>query len=297
MDLGPLPEKLQPVVAFHGHLCPGLLIGYRAALAASQALNLGKSEDEELVTIAENNSCSVDAFQQMLSTTFGKGNLIWRDYGKQAFTVIDRRQNRAVRVSFIGDKLKHTLPDGKVDRGGRFWAGTMDPRSATSALYRLDPDHTYTRMAEGITISNGLGWDPNNHRMYYVDTLAYVVYAYNFNARKGSLSGRRVFLQVPPEEGLPDGLTVDNQGYIWIAFYDGWRVTRYAPDGKVDRHIDLPVARPTCPAFGGKALDELYITTAIDGLSNKELAKQPQAGNLFMLKPGVQGLPEPEFLG
>ncbi len=81
--------------------------------------------------------------------------------------------------------------DGKVDRGGRFWAGTMDPRSATSALYRLDPDHTYTRMAEGITISNGLGWDPNNHRMYYVDTLAYVVYAYNFNARKGSLSGRR----------------------------------------------------------------------------------------------------------
>ncbi|MBU1156239.1 MAG: TraR/DksA C4-type zinc finger protein [Proteobacteria bacterium] len=116
MDLGALPEQLKPVVAFHGHLCPGLLIGYRAAQAASQALDLGKSEDEELVTIAENNSCSVDAFQQMLSTTFGKGNLIWRDYGKQAFTVIDRQKNRAVRVSFIGDRLKHKGSDGNVDR-------------------------------------------------------------------------------------------------------------------------------------------------------------------------------------
>ena len=187
--------------------------------------------------------------------------------------------------------------DGKVDRGGRFWAGTMDPRNATSALYRLDPDCMVTQMDKGITISNGLGWSPDNHRMYYADTQHHVVYAYNFNARKGSLSGRRVFLQVPPEEGLPDGLTVDNQGYIWVAFYDGWRVTRYAPNGKADRQIDLPAARPTCPAFGGAALDELYITTAIDGLSNKELAKQPQAGNLFMLKPGVKGLPEPEFLG
>jgi formylmethanofuran dehydrogenase subunit E len=116
MDLGALPESLKPVVAFHGHLCPGLLIGYRAAQAAAKALDLGKSEDEEVVTIAENNSCSVDAFQYMLSTTFGKGNLIWRDYGKQAFTVIDRDHDRAVRVSFIGDRLKHTGPDGKVDR-------------------------------------------------------------------------------------------------------------------------------------------------------------------------------------
>lgn len=116
MDIGPLPDQLQPVVAFHGHLCPGLLIGYRAVQAASQALDLGRSEDEELVTVAENNSCSVDAFQQMLSTTFGKGNLIWRDHGKQAFTVIDRQKNRAVRVSFIGDRLKHQRPEGGTDR-------------------------------------------------------------------------------------------------------------------------------------------------------------------------------------
>ncbi|MCB2226215.1 MAG: hypothetical protein KQH53_06010 [Desulfarculaceae bacterium] len=116
MDLGPLPDDLKPVVAFHGHLCPGLLIGYRAAKAAAESLGLGPAEDEELVTIAENNSCSVDAFQQMLSTTFGKGNLIWRDYGKQAFTVIDRGRNKAVRVRFIGDGLKKTQPEGGMDR-------------------------------------------------------------------------------------------------------------------------------------------------------------------------------------
>ena len=116
MDTQSLPQDLQELVKFHGHLCPGLLIGYRAAKAAAQYLDLGPAQDEELVTIAENNSCSVDAFQQMLSTTFGKGNLVWRDYGKQAFTVIDRGKNRAVRVRFIGDTLKHKGPDGKTDR-------------------------------------------------------------------------------------------------------------------------------------------------------------------------------------
>ncbi|MCF8031847.1 MAG: hypothetical protein K9K66_00350 [Desulfarculaceae bacterium] len=116
MDLGTLPEDLKPLVKFHGHLCPGLLIGYRAAKAAADSLGLGPAEDEELVAVAENNSCSVDAFQQMLSTTFGKGNLIWRDYGKQAFTVIDRDKGKAVRVRFIGDGLKQKRPDGSVDR-------------------------------------------------------------------------------------------------------------------------------------------------------------------------------------
>jgi sugar lactone lactonase YvrE len=187
--------------------------------------------------------------------------------------------------------------DGKVDRAGRFWAGTMDPRSATSALYRLNTNLQVNRMETDITISNGIGWSPDNKVMYYVDTLHYVVYTYDFDLAKGKLSNRRVFLQTKPDEGVPDGLTVDSRGYIWIAFYDGWRVTRYTPEGKVDKQVDLPVARPTCPAFSGPELDELYITTAIDGLPADELAQQPQAGNLFMVKPGVSGLPEPEFAG
>ncbi len=112
-----LPEDLQRAIAFHGHLCPGLLIGYRAAKAARTALGLTTpSQDEELVAEVENNSCSVDAFQVLLSTTFGKGNLKWLDHGKQVFTVTDRLNNRAVRVAFIGDRLKVKRPDGSVDR-------------------------------------------------------------------------------------------------------------------------------------------------------------------------------------
>lgn len=187
--------------------------------------------------------------------------------------------------------------DGKVDRAGRFWAGTMDPRNATSALYRLDTDLSVHKMIDGITISNGMGWSLDNTVMYYVDTLTYTVFAYDFDLQSGAISNKRVFLKVEPDSGVPDGLTVDSQGHVWVAFYDGWKVVRYKPNGSEDLRIDMPVARPTCPAFGGAELDELYITTAIDGLPPEELEKQPQAGDLFMLKPGVKGLPEPFFTG
>jgi len=187
--------------------------------------------------------------------------------------------------------------DGKVDRAGRFWAGTMDPRNATSALYRLDTDLSARRMEEGITISNGIGWSPDNRKMYYADSLRYAVYEYTFDLQSGSISERRVFIQVEKDFGVPDGLTVDSQGYVWIAFYDGWKVVRYTPDGKEDARVALPVARPTCPAFGGPALDRLYVTTAIDGLPERELEQQPQAGDVFVIEAGVKGLAEPMFAG
>jgi formylmethanofuran dehydrogenase subunit E len=116
MDQVNLPEDLKHAIDFHGHLCPGLMIGWRAARAISQALDLKPSQDEELVAVVENDSCSVDAFQALLSTTFGKGNLKWLDHGKQVFTVIDRKAGRAVRASFIGDRKKHQKPDGSTDR-------------------------------------------------------------------------------------------------------------------------------------------------------------------------------------
>lgn len=116
MDMASLPADLQHAVDFHGHICPGVLIGWRLVQAIQQELDLQKAEDEELVAVAENNSCSVDAFQALLSTTFGKGNLKWSDYGKQAFTVYDRKRSKAVRALFTGDKLKSMLPDGTMDR-------------------------------------------------------------------------------------------------------------------------------------------------------------------------------------
>lgn len=116
MDQAKLPEDLKRAQEFHGHICPGLMIGWRAARAAAKALDLQASQDEELVATVENDSCSVDAFQALLSTTFGKGNLKWLDHGKQVFTVVDRNKDRAVRVSFIGDRKKHQKPDGSTDR-------------------------------------------------------------------------------------------------------------------------------------------------------------------------------------
>ncbi len=116
MEISELPADLQKAVAFHGHLCPGLMIGWRLVRAAQKALEIGSSDDEELVAVVENDSCSVDAAQALLSTTFGKGNLKWRDHGKQVFTVIDRKQNRAVRVAFIGEGLKTKDAQGKTDR-------------------------------------------------------------------------------------------------------------------------------------------------------------------------------------
>ncbi len=116
MDQAKLPADLQRAIEFHGHLCPGLMVGWRAARAAASALGLEPSQDEELVAVVENDSCSVDAFQSMLSTTFGKGNLKWLDHGKQVFTVFDRRAGRAVRVAFVGDRKKYRRPDGTSDR-------------------------------------------------------------------------------------------------------------------------------------------------------------------------------------
>ena len=118
LELKDLPADLQRAVDYHGHLCPGLMIGWRAARAAAAHLGLSRSQDEEVVATVENDSCSVDALQALLSTTFGKGNLKWLDHGKQVFTVVDRGANRAVRVAFVGDDQKPRRADGSVDRPG-----------------------------------------------------------------------------------------------------------------------------------------------------------------------------------
>lgn len=116
MDTANLPEDFKETAEFHGHICPGLLIGYRASLAALQTLGVERSGDEELTVVAENDSCSVDAFQWLLGTTFGKGNLKWLDHGKQVFTVSDRKQEKTIRLSFTGDRFRAKQDDGSMDR-------------------------------------------------------------------------------------------------------------------------------------------------------------------------------------
>ncbi len=193
------------------------------------------------------------------------------------------------------DRAESRFNDGAVDRQGRFWAGTMGDKNA--ALYRLDTDLSVHKMETGISTSNGIGWSPDNKTMYYTDSSPRQIYAYDFDAATGAIENRRIFVQLPETDGVPDGLTVDADGFIWSAVWDGWRIVRYDPDGKVEREIKMPVQRPTSCMFGGANLDELYFTSSRAGFSEQELQSQPLAGGLFRLKTDVKGILETAFGG
>jgi len=195
------------------------------------------------------------------------------------------------------DRTSSRFNDGKVDRRGRFWAGTMTTAGAESTLYRLDYDLSFHIMETGVTISNGIGWSPDNQTMYFADTLHYVIYAYDFDLVSGSIQNRSVFASFEEDEGVPDGLTVDGEGHIWCAIWGGGKVIRFDPQGDVERVIPLPVTQPTSCCFGGKDLTDLFITSARDGLTIDERESQPWAGDIFMLSTDIKGIPEPEFLG
>ena len=188
--------------------------------------------------------------------------------------------------------------DGKVDRHGRFWAGSMDDteKDATGTLYRIDPDFTATRIDEGYKVTNGPAFSPGGELMYHNDSSRQVTYAFDLD-EDGNASNRRVFATYGEGDGYPDGMTVDSQACLWIAFWDGWCVRRYSPAGECLAKIELPVARPTSCAFGGSGVDRLYITSASIGLDEAALARQPEAGGLFVASPGVRGIAEIPFAG
>jgi sugar lactone lactonase YvrE len=197
------------------------------------------------------------------------------------------------------ERGENRFNDGKPDRRGRFWAGSMHRRGIepTGALYRLDVDLACRRMVDGLVCSNSLCWSPDGRVMYHGDTGRGIVWAWACDPETGAIADRRVFVCPEPGEGAPDGATVDAEGFVWVAHWDGWRVTRYDPAGRVERVVRLPVQRPTCPAFGGPALDVLYVTSATTGLGPADLARQPWAGGILALAPGVRGLPEAAFGG
>ena len=188
--------------------------------------------------------------------------------------------------------------DGKLDREGRFWAGTMDDEEvlATGALYRLDRDLRWRRMDDGYRVTNGPAFSPGGRLMYHNDSGRQVTYLFDLD-EEGNASNRRVFAEYGEGDGYPDGITVDAGGCLWIAFWDGWCVRRYSPAGELLQRVEMPVQRPTSCAFGGPDQGTLYVTSAAHGLSTEERAAGPLAGSLFALDPGVRGLPEPRFAG
>jgi sugar lactone lactonase YvrE len=198
------------------------------------------------------------------------------------------------------DKPDVRFNDGLVDPRGRYWAGTLnevDFTSSDGSLYCLSHDGTLSTHDSNLKGPNGMGWSPDHKKMYLVDCFAQCIYAYDFEAEQGRISNRRIFAKIPPENGMPDGLTVDSQGFIWNAHWGGWRVTRYDPEGNIEREIKLPVKNVTSCIFGGDDLGDLYITTARYLLDENELKEQPLAGDVFRIRPGVTGLPDPKYGG
>jgi len=187
--------------------------------------------------------------------------------------------------------------DGRCDRQGRFWAGTMSDvrRDPVGTLYRLDANLACTPLRNAIIIPNSLAWSPDGRTMYFADTNRHTIWAWDYDPATGAATRERVFADTGA--GRPDGSCVDADGCLWNAEYGAARIVRYTPGGKVDRTIGLPVDNPTCCCFGGPGLDELYITSARQRLSAEDLARQPLAGSVFALRPGVRGLPEARFAG
>lgn len=187
--------------------------------------------------------------------------------------------------------------EGKCDRHGRFWAGTMDDSLAahTAALYRVDPDLSVHRVFGDVGISNCFVWSLADDAFFFADTLDKRIYRFDYDHAAGTLSNRRLFAET--DGANPDGGTIDEHGHLWNAEWDGWRIVRYAPDGTIDRVVDLPVEKPTSCMFGGPDLATLYVTSAVWDLTPEKLAGQPHAGGLFAIDVGVRGVPEPRFAG
>lgn len=188
--------------------------------------------------------------------------------------------------------------DGKVDTHGRFWAGTMDDaeEAARGSVYRLSPSGASIRIVEGFEVPNGPAFHPDGSCLYLSDTAKRHVYVFRLDD-EGEVIDRESFATFTAEQGYPDGMTVDAEGHVWIAFWDGWCVRRLAPDGRIVTEIPLPVQKPTSCAFGGERLDTLYVTSASVGLSAEARVGQPLAGGLFRIQPGVVGVPAARFGG
>ena len=197
------------------------------------------------------------------------------------------------------DLPENRFNDGKPDRQGRFWAGSLhDPETrATGGLYRLDADLNWEKLASGITASNGLAFGPNSEVLYYADSARRLVWAYDFDPAAGKIRNRRVFIDLGSSGGAPDGAAVDCEGGYWLTEPHAWRVCRYDTSGRCTRVIPMPVQCPTCVAFGGRDLSTLYVTTARWGLNDGVLAGQPLAGGLFAMTVDVAGLPDARFRG
>jgi L-arabinonolactonase len=234
------------------------------------------------------------------------GSMALRKHGgaivslRSGFYSYDLKSGEAQPISITQpDERRTRMNDGKVDRQGRFVAGSMDFEEAEpiGKLFQLGVDLTVTELDRGIICSNGPCWSPDGSVFYFADTGRSVIWAYDYNKESGLLKSRRVFARFKPEWGLPDGATVDSEGYVWsVGVYAG-RLIRFAPDGVCDRIVGLPAWSATSISFGGPNLDIAFITS-MGRPHHGDYHKEAEAGFVFAVHGlGVRGLPEPRFAG
>lgn len=185
------------------------------------------------------------------------------------------------------------LNDGKCDPSGRIWAGTISSKwQRDGNLYTLEANNKLTVKLPGVNCSNGLAWNREATTMYYIDSGDKKVYAFDYDAATGNISNQRTAITFPEGEVLPDGMSIDSEGMLWIGYWGGWQIGRWNPNnGEKLATVKVPVNSVTSCAFGGEHLDELYITTAIAGNDGNDMSEQPLAGGLFKVKLDVKGLP------
>ncbi|GEO26014.1 regucalcin-like protein [Alicyclobacillus acidoterrestris] len=207
------------------------------------------------------------------------------------FYHLDLSTKQLTRLAAVEAEIPdNRFNDGKCDAAGRFFAGTLpfSEDRPTGALYCLEPDLRVRKVLDGLTIANGLGWSPDNTRMYFIDTPTREVVMFDYDLTTGSLSNRRTAVRI--EDGFPDGMTVDAQGMIWVAHWEGWKVSRWNPfTGERLMELALPVSCVTACTFGGSNLDELYITSASRDIGADRQAAQPHAGGVFRAHIGIRG--------
>ena len=204
--------------------------------------------------------------------------------------------------SIINPQPEHGIlfNDGKCDRAGRYFVGTLDRnfRPGAGKLWRLDPDLSCQEIDSGITVSNGLAWSPDDRVLYFADTRGLTVYQYDYDIGSGEATNRRVFISTEGMKGRVDGATVDTEGYYWAAMIHDGCVCRYDPKGRLVRRIDMPVRHPTMCTFGGPSLDIMYVVSARRFLTGAESEAESRAGSLFSIEGlGVRGFAEPRFAG
>lgn len=219
---------------------------------------------------------------------------------RDGFAALDPATGRVEMLAEVEqDDPTNRMNDGACDSAGRFWAGTMSfsERQGAGSLYRLGTDHAVTKLLDNLTVSNGIGWSSDDRLMYYIDSATHRLDVFDYDPQAGTIANRRQLAAIDVAGAVPDGLTVDAEGYIWVAHWGGWAVHRYAPDGRLDRTVALPVSQVSACAFGGPDLRDLYITSASHSLSPDQLGREPHAGGLFRCRPGIAGVPTNSYRG